>query len=140
MADNMNVKINTGALNVILRDEFEEEIGSFKFIPTDLDIVERYDEAIKAFENITIDETDEISGYKAVSEKIKEIFDYLLNYHVSDTLFKVCNPLTPVSNGDFYFEVCFETIANVIEKTFEKRIEKKMARINKATAKYTKKR
>ena len=138
-AENIKVKVNTGAVNVIIGDEFNEEIGSFKFIPTDLDIADRYEKSIGEFESIKIDENAEYDEFKKISEKIKDIFDYLLNYKVSDTLFKVCNPLTPVNNGDFYFEVCLETIANIIEETFEKRIEKKKARIQKATSKYTKK-
>lgn len=138
-AESIKVKINTGALNVILRDEFDEEIGSFKFIPTDLDIAERYGKAIEEFESIKFDENAEFSDFNDISNKIKDIFDYLLNYKVSNTLFKVCNPLTPVNNGDFYFETCLETIADIIENTMEKRLEKKKARIQKATSKYTKK-
>lgn len=138
-AENIKVKVNTGAINVIIRDEFDEEIGSFKFIPSDLDIADRYEKAIAEFESIAISEDAEFDSFIEISSKIKEIFDYLLNYKVSDTLFKVCNPLTPVSNGDFYFEVCIETIANIIEDTFNKRLEKKKARIQKATSKYTKK-
>lgn len=137
--ENINVKVNTGAVNVILRDEFEEEIGSFKFIPTDLDIAERFDKAISEFENIKVSENVSLNEFTEITNKIKGIFDYLLNYKVSDTLFKVCNPLTPVNNGDFYLEVCLETIANLIEEIFNKRIEKKKARIQKATSKYTKK-
>ena len=138
-AENIKVKVNTGAINVIMRDEFDEEIGSFKFIPSDLDIAERYDKAIEEFESISISDNAAFTEFAEVSKKIKDIFDYLLNYKVSDTLFKVCNPLTPVGSGDFYFEVCIETIANIIEDTLDKRIAKKKARIQKATSKYTKK-
>lgn len=138
MAENIKVKVNTGAVNVILRDEFDEEIGSFKFIPSDLDIADRYEKAISEFESIRLESNPEFNEFKNIADKIKEIFDYLLNYKVSDTLFKVCNPLTPVSNGDFYFEVCLGTIADIIESTFNKRLEKKKARIQKATSKYHK--
>lgn len=138
-AEEMKVKVDTGAINVILRDEFNDEIGSFKFIPTDLNIAERYENMIEEVEKIAVDEKSGLEGFKAISNRIEELFDYLLNYKVSESLFKVCNPLTPTKNGDFYFETCLETIADIIENTFEKRLEKKKARINKATAKYTKK-
>lgn len=136
-AESIKVKVNTGAVNVIMRDEFDEEIGSFKFIPSDLNIVDRYEKSIAEFESIVIDEKSELSTFREVTDKIKEIFDYLLNYNVSSTLFEVCNPLTPIGNGDFYFEACLETIANIVEETTNKRLEKKKARIQKATSKYT---
>lgn len=135
--ENIKVKVNTGAVNVIIGDEFNEEIGSFKFIPTDLDIVDRYEKAIEEFENITLSDDADFSEFKKISDQIKDIFDYLLNYKVSDTLFKVCNPLTPISNGDFYFEACLETIGNIVEETLDKRLAKKKARIQKVTSKYT---
>lgn len=137
-AENIKVKVNTGAVNVIMRDEFDEEIGSFKFIPSDLDIASRFENAIKELEGITIEKDATINNFNTITNKLKDIFDYVLNNKASDTLFRICNPLTPVSNGDFFFETCLETIANVIEDTTDKRIEKKKARIQKATAKYTK--
>ena len=135
--ENIKAKVNTGAVNVIIGDEFDEEIGSFKFIPTDLDIVDRYEKAIEEFEKISISDDADFADFKKISDQIKEIFDYLLNYKASDALFKVCNPLTPVSNGDFYFEACLETISNIVEETLNKRLAKKKARIQKVTSKYT---
>lgn len=140
MANEIKAKVDTGAIRVHLGDEFDEELGSFKFIPTDLGIIERYDNVMKEFEKMEFDETDEIEGFKKLSNQVLELFDFLLNYKVSDTLFAKCNPLTVVNNGDFYFETCLETIGGIIEDTFNERLEKKKARIKKATAKYTKKR
>lgn len=53
-------------------------------------------------------------------------------------MFAVCNPLTLVSDGDFYVEKVLEGIGNLIEQVTNQRLEKKKTKIQKATAQYHK--
>ena len=72
------------------------------------------------------------------SDHVKEQFDYLFGYQVSEVLFQKCGPLTIVSGGDFFFESVLDGISSIIEQITNERIEKKMAKVRKATARYHK--
>lgn len=133
----LTLHVDTGA-QIINIDDKGEIIGQFRFNPTDLDIVKRYEKVVEKISAITLPEEPDEKDILAVSDEIKDSFDYLLNYKVSDGIFAKCNPLTPITNGDFYFENVMDGIANLIEKTMNQRIEKKREKIQKATAKYHK--
>ena len=133
----LTLHVDTGA-QIINIDDKGEIIGQFRFNPTDLDIVKRYEKVVEKISAITLPEEPDEKDILAVSDEIKDSFDYLLNYKVSDGIFAKCNPLTPIANGDFYFENVMDGIANLIEKTMNQRIEKKREKIQKATAKYHK--
>ena len=133
----LTLHVDTGA-QIINIDDKGETIGQFRFNPTDLDIVKRYEKVVEKMSAITLPEKPDEKDILSVSDEIKDSFDYLLNYKVSDGIFAKCNPLTPITNGDFYFENVMEGIANLIEKTMNQRIEKKRTKIQKATSKYHK--
>lgn len=137
MAENKKLILNvdTGSVEVEIRDK-GEPIGTFKFNPNDMDIVNRYENVIESLQKMEIsNENTEEAAFK-ISNEIKKQFDYLLNYNVSEKIFCKCNPLTLTTNGDFYCEDVLEKIANIIEQVTEQRIKKKKAKIKKATAKY----
>lgn len=131
-------KVKTGALNVILTNENDEEIGKFSFNPTDLNIVKRYDEVLKNLNSMEISEDATEEDIMELSEKLEKQVDYLLNTKSSKEIFSVCNPLTLTESGDFYIENIITEIASVIEEVTDKRIEKKVAKIKRATSKYHK--
>ena len=136
MAENI-IKVSTGAKTYGLVDADGEEIGSFKFNPSDLDIGRRYEQVQDWLMSVHFEGEDPTKEeVYAFTDDLCERFDFLMGYHVSETLFKVCNPLTPTENGDTYVEVLMDAIADVIIKETETRVEKKAKRIKKATAKY----
>lgn len=135
--ERMTLSVDTGSVIVDIDDK-GEVIGHFKFNPTDLDIVRRYEKVIASLETITVPEDADADAILAVSDEIKKQMDYLLNYEVSSGIFATCNPLTLTENGDFYCENVIEGIGGLIEKIMDARIEKKTAKIQKATAKYHK--
>lgn len=135
----MELKIDAGFVTVpIIDDKDSGLLGKFKFNPNDLDIVKRYEHVIKEFESITVPENLDPDTLFKISDKIKEQFDYLLNFSVADDIFSVCNPFTLTSDGDFYMEKVLEGVASLIEQTTNQRLNKKAAKIKKATQKYTK--
>ncbi len=133
------LKIDAGAVTVPIIDEKDGEvIGRFKFNPNDLDIIKRYEKVVESLNAISVPENAGTEEIFVVTDEIKRQVDYLLNYNVSSELFAKCNPLTLTSDGNFYVENVLEGIAGIIEQATNQRIEKKKAKIRKATAKYHK--
>ena len=129
--------INTGTTPVLIKDENGNELGTIVFNPSDLDIARRFDKVLQELEEMELKEDNEVEEFFKLSEKIKNSFDYLMNYKVSDVLFSRCNPFTPLPNGDFFCEHILTVIAEMIEEITDQRIKKKEAKIKKRTAKYT---
>lgn len=136
--EELSLKIDTGAVRVRLYDEYDEELGSFKFIPTDARMIERWEETVKLLGNIMVKENLDENEYKEIESKLSDVIDYLLNYKVSADIFAKCSPLTVATDGDFYFEKVLNGVADCIEKVFNTRLERKKAKINKALEKYNK--
>ncbi len=82
-------------------------------------------------------EEQKLEEVNKLSDGIGKQFDYLLGYNVSEGLFNKCGPLTIIKNGDFFFENVLEGIGGLIEKITQQRINKKLAKIRNATAKYS---
>lgn len=133
--ETIKLSIDTGSI-VVNIDDKGEIIGSFKFNPNDPDIVKRYEKVISALESITVPEDADANSIFLVSDELKKQIDYLLNYNVSDEIFAKCNPLTLTASGDFYVENVISGVASLIESFMNQRLEKKKAKIRKATAKY----
>lgn len=135
--EKLTLKVDTGAVTVDVENENGKKIGEFEFVPTDTDIVNRYGSVVEFFNNVSFNENEGNEEIvKKFSSQIREQFDYLFNYLVSDSIFDKCGPLTPVQNGDFFFEVVLDGIRGIVEKVTNERVEKKMKKIRKATAKY----
>lgn len=133
----MTLSVDTGSV-LINVDDKGEVIGQFRFNPSDLDILRRYEAVVDAMNAIAIPEDAGADDMLRVSDEIKKQFDFLLNYNVSDGIFAKCNPFSMTAGGDFYFESVLDGIAGLIEKVTNQRIEKKRKKIEKATAKYHK--
>lgn len=131
-------KVKTGALNVILTNEGDEEIGRFPFNPVDLNIVRRYEEVVTNLEKMELPEDATEQDILELSDKLEGQIDYLLNSKASKSVFAICNPLTLTESGDFFIENIIVEIADIIEQVTNKRIKKKQAKIKRATSKYHK--
>lgn len=135
--EKLTLKVDTGAVTVDVENENGKKIGEFEFIPTDTDIVNRYGSVVEFFNNVSFNENEGNEEIvKKFSSQIRDQFDHLFNYPVSDSIFSKCGPLTPVQNGDFFFDVVLDGIRGIIENVTNERVEKKMKKIRKATAKY----
>lgn len=131
-------KVKTGALNVILTNENDEEIGRFPFNPVDLNIVRRYEEVVTNLEKMELPKDATEQDILELSDKLEGQIDYLLNSKASKSVFAICNPLTLTENGDFFVENIIVEIADIIEQVTDQRIKKKQAKIKRATSKYHK--
>ena len=142
MSDTMKLRVETGAVTVDVEDERGEVIGSFDFNPADSNILERFGAVADFFEHMQVDENlpeeQQIDQITRLGREIAEQFDYLLGGPVSQGIFAKCGPLTVTKTGDFFFETVLTGIGSIIEQATKKRLDKKLARIKRATAKYSK--
>ena len=142
MADVMKLRVETGAVTVELEDEHGQSLGQFDFNPTDSNILKRYGAVVDFFNTVSFDssqdEQEQLRQMNKLADDIAGQFDYLLGYEVSGGLFGKCGPLTVTKNGDFFFEQVLEGVGSLIEQTTKKRLDKKLAKIRKATAQYQK--
>nr|DAR31342.1 MAG TPA: hypothetical protein [Caudoviricetes sp.] len=142
MAETMKLTVDTGAITIELVDEKGREIGTFDFNPSDSNIIRRYKEVVEHFGEISqsIRDAGGLGEEEVgrISDEIAQQIDYLLGYNVSEQVFCRLGALTITGNGDLYFERVLDGIADVIEKITSQRVEKKLARVRKATEKYSK--
>ena len=133
----LELRIDAGFLTVPIVDDKDNKIlGEIKFNPNDLDIAKRYKHVVEELEAITVPDNSDDNTLFEISENVKRQIDYLLGCKVSDDIFSICNPFTLTSNGDFFVENVISGIAGIIEQVTNQRLEKKKAKIKKATQKY----
>ena len=113
-------KVKTGALNVVLTNEDDEEIGRFPFNPVDLNIVRRYEEVVTNLEKMELPEDATEQDILELSDKLEGQIDYLLNSKASKSVFAICNPLTLTESGDFFIENIIVEIADIIEQVTDR--------------------
>lgn len=136
MAEMKALKVDTGARRIPVIDCDGEEVGEFKFNPADWDIGKRYDQCIKELDKLELSDDITLDEFYEVSDKIKQIFNFLLGYP-AEGIFAKTNPLTFTTNGDTYCEVVLEAIGKLIEEETEYRVAKKKAKIKKGIQKYS---
>lgn len=129
----MKLSVDTGSVLIDVDDK-GEIIGQFRFNPSDMDIVRRYESVVDSLNAIKVSDDAGAEELLSVSDEIKKQFDFLLNYNVSDGIFAKCNPFSMTANGDFYFENVLDGIADIIESTTNRRIEKKKKKVKDAIA------
>lgn len=134
----MSLQVSTGAQLIELKNENGRKIGEFEFIPTALGIIERYKEVASFFDGYQFPKEPTEEDLLALEKGVKEQFDKLFNYPVSDGIFEKCYALTVVEDGDFFFEKVLDGISGLIEQTMKVRVERKKQKIRKYTAKYKK--
>lgn len=132
------IVIDTGSVMFDIEDAKGRILGQLEFIPTDSDIIRRYKEVVEKFNSMKIGENPTEDDILSFSDTVKEQVNYLLNYDVSASIFSICGPLTIVTSGDFYFENVMDAVATAIESVMKQRVEKKMEKVRRATAKYHK--
>lgn len=136
MSEKMKLSVDTGSITVELEDKNGNVIGEFEFVPTDTDILKRFDAVVDAMNNLQMGDNPTAEAIIQTSDTVREQFDYLLSGKVSDGIFAKCGPFTTVKSGNFFFEEVLEGIGNLIESTTKQRINKKLSKARKAAAKY----
>lgn len=146
---------NTAALSIVVDDGFVhvpmynmhgDKIGEFSFQPTDVDIVNRFNESMEKFDDVVAPltaeaekedgEADSIEALNEARDRLFKLCDYIFNTDTGSSLFGRMHPFSPV-NGKFYCEEVFDKLGAFIQAQFGEETKKVNDRMKKYVGKYT---
>lgn len=146
----LRVTVDDGGVRVPIENKLGEEIGVFYFRPTDMGMIDRYNEMVEEFDNITaplegvniksdgtVDKNNDaaMNAMKEAKLRLYAACDKLFGGNMSEAFFGKMHPFSPV-NGRFYCENALEALGNLISQQFERETKKLKPRIEKYTHGY----
>ncbi len=133
------IVLDDGLKRVSIQNMDGEEIGVFKFRPTDFNIINRYNETVSKFEEIFEPLDGDVSdeGFQKAEKRLYEALDYVFGGNMAEAFFGSVSPFSPVK-GRFYCEQAIEVIGQYISKQFDAEVKKIKKRVSKYTSKYHK--
>lgn len=155
MAENninpIGIVIDDGRRRVPITNSYGDEIGVFYFNPTDMNIIERYNNLAKSFDTIIEpltkipdsedeNESDEIKenrleALNEAKDRLNTAVNELFGGDAAGAFFGTIHPFSPVG-GKFYCEIVLESVGNYISEQFKIETAKVNSRIEKYTSRY----
>ena len=146
MAENKNVfqiTVDDGSVTVPMYNMSGAKIGEFLFQPTDVGIVNRFNESMDKFDDVVAPlaeaaekgEGDSMEALNEARDRLFSLCDYIFNTETGKSLFGRMHPFSPV-NGRFYCEEVFEKLGAFIQAQFGEETKKVSQRLKKYIAKY----
>lgn len=136
--ENMTI-IDDGTKVFPIYNKAKKKLGEFVFAPSDTNIVDRYKEVQAHIENMKAEDyPNNEDGLRKMEDEIVKQIDYLTNADAKESFFTILGPLTPLYNGDFFFENILNAIASVISQEMKVRLERSKTKVRKYTEKYHK--
>ena len=145
----LGITVDDGMREISITNNLGREIGVFYFRPTDIGIIDRYNEVIKKvpdvfkpLENINInsdgtaDTETEIAVLKEAEKRLYELCDYLFGGNLSEAFFGSMHPFSPLESGVFYCENALESVGKFISAQFRRNVRGVEKRINRYTNGY----
>ena len=134
------ITVDDGSRRVPIHNAQGEEIGSFVFHPTDVGIIQRYNDMVARFDGITaplsgLDDGDAAGMEAALREAERRLCDAvneLFGGDVAGAFFGRMHPFSPVG-GRFYCEAVLQAVGEYISGQFDA----ETARFSSRTEKYT---
>jgi hypothetical protein len=130
------IVIDDGAVKVAIQNQFGERIGTFRFYPTDVNIVNRYNKVSDQFETILAPlinanispegEGEDASSVEILNEagdKMISLMDYVLNANSREAFFSKTHIFTPMG-GMFFCEKVYDAIGKYISKRFDAEVNR----------------
>ena len=140
--------VDDGYISVPVYNQLREEIGRFRFNPTDVNIVNRYKEVLGKFadvltplQNAGVDaegvgtDPESVDRLNEAEDKMIELMDYILGGDSREAFFSQVHMFAPV-NGKFYIENVFEQLGAYISRKFDTEINRLETRLGKHTHGY----
>lgn len=155
MADEKIVKFNgmtvdDGGVEVPVRNRHGDTLGVFYFRPTDVGMVDRFNEMASGFDKITEplesvninpdgtadDQIEaEVAALKEATRRLYEACDYAFGGNFAEAFFGKMNPFSPI-NGRFYCENALNVAGQFISTQFEREVKKVNTRVERYTHGY----
>ncbi|MBR4078225.1 MAG: hypothetical protein IKK17_06435 [Oscillospiraceae bacterium] len=143
------IVVDDGSVKETILNKFGEEVGVFYFRPTDVGMVDRYNEIAEKFDKITepLEQVDinpdgttdgddaSMEAMREAENRLYEACDYLLGGNFSDAFFGKMKPFSPV-NGRFYCEIAIDAVGQYISQQFDRETQKVNHRVLKYTQGY----
>lgn len=142
------IVVNDGRRRVRIQNQLGEDIGVFMFNPTDLNIINRYNEVADQFKDVVAplkgasitaegDAADEesIEILNAAENKMIELLDYVIGGDSRAAFFGKVQIFSP-SDGSFYCENVLNALGQYISMKFDKEIHAINSRVEKHTHGY----
>lgn len=139
------VVIENGVKTYAVFDESGYNYCTLRFIPTDFNILERYEKVSKSFEemaaSIPKDRKPTIEEMAAANKRAGEEMGYLLGYGGScKEVFECVGAFTPViKSGQYFFENVMDFVISKVTEELEKYKKNSSSTIKKHTKGYTEK-
>lgn len=144
------IVVDDGSVRESIRNKHGDEIGVFYFRPTDIGIIDRYNNVAADFDKITaplenvninpdgtVDEKNEaeMAAMNEAEAKLFEACDFLFGGNMSEAFFGKMHPFSPV-NGRFYCENALDAVGKYISRQFDSEVTKINNRVNRYTHGY----
>ena len=144
----ISIQVDDGYQQITIKNLYGDEVGVFKFNPTDIGIVQRYNDFAKNFDRIVepLERLSEASESKdgeiseeqqkaldEATERLYEAVNKLFNGDMASAFFGKVHPFSPV-DGEFYCTKALESVRKFISQQFDAQT----AKITKRVEKYTK--
>ena len=136
------IKIDNGLKTYDVVDKDGKFFCQITFNPTDTGIAKRYQE-VKRRLFVLKNDSSRKSKKKSILEQLNELdaivyeqIDYLLGASVSESIFSVAGPFSPLPNGQFFFENVLSAICQIVQEESRVNTAKVEEKINKHTNKY----
>lgn len=124
-------------------DASGKPLFTISFHASDIAIIHRYDEVVAYLNKLdtsTLQTAENTSEELArIENELAEQLDKMFNSNISEPIYSVMSPFTPLSSGKLYIEEIIEKIGGLIEAETGARLKKVQSRMSKYTAKYQKK-
>lgn len=143
------IVVDDGYQRVPIKNLHGDEVGVFYFNPTDMGIIQRYNEFVRGFDTIVeplerlsnVPEGDDEGNTKVyeqaiqdATERLYEAVNKLFNSDTAGAFFGKVNPFSIVGEGEFYCLNVLDKVRGFINDQFDVQV----AKINKRVDKYTK--
>ena len=151
----LGIVVDDGRRRVPITNTYGDEVGVFYFNPTDINIIDRFNNLAKNFDKIfeplenipdTADNGDSddldpvyIDALNEARNRLNKAVDELFGADASSAFFGKVNPLSPVEGtGQFYCEIVLQAVINYISEQMNKQAVQVKRRVEKYTKRFNK--
>ena len=145
---NTEIIIDDGSRRVPIKNQFGDTIGVFQVRPTDVGIIERYNELVGTFDTITeplenigieadgtAKDDEDVAALQEAERRLNTAVDKLFGGNVSEAFFGKMHPFSPIG-GRFYCELAIEAVGSYINAVFSAETAAMQRRVAKFTDGY----